>query len=119
MKGGSQRSTQTERKVPYDNYSTGGGKSGASEDCILSFITNLQKPTAAAAKLTKGDILSISPEPKNQIGVYEKGGVLCGYITSTMYQKKILECISKGKQYEAEVRSISATVIELRVYGGK
>ena len=119
MKGGSQRSTQTERKVPYDNYSTGGGKSEGSDNCILSFITNLQMPTAAAAKLTKGDVLMVSPEPKNQIGVYDKRGVLCGYITSTLYHKKILNCISKGKQYEAEVKSISATVIELRVYDGK
>lgn len=119
MKGGGQRSTQTERKVPYDNYSTSGGKSDEPDNCVLSFVTNLQKPTAAAAKLTKGDVLIVSPEPKNQIGVYDKRGGLCGYITSTLYHKRILNCISKGKQYEAEVKSISATVIELRVYGGK
>src|SRR5688572_27664957 len=119
MKGGGQRSTKTVRSVPYDNYSSGTGKSATSDDCVISFITNLQKSTSAAAMLSKGDVLSISPEPKNQIGVYQKGGVLCGYITSTMYQKKILDCISQGKVYEAQVKNIIATVIELHIYGGK
>lgn len=69
MKGCSSRSTKTERNV-HDKSYYGGGNAGTKDRSVLSFVTNLLKPTSAAAKLSVSDLLSLTPKGKNQIDEY-------------------------------------------------
>lgn len=112
--GSSPRSVRTERDVPYSKY-TGGGS--AEDECNLSFITRLMKPQSATSKLKVGDVLRISIDSKSGIATYNNAGNFCGYISEIAVEKKLLECLKKGKEYQAEVLKKIGESCEVKVYG--
>jgi hypothetical protein len=110
------RSTRTSRDVPHASYTQG---SNSEDECIFSFNSKLKKPTAAVAKLTKGDVLHITLDSKDNIQIFDKSGVLCGYIISSEYQKRLISCIKKSKHYEAKVLKVTAMECEISIYAAK
>jgi hypothetical protein len=111
--GSSPRSVRTERDVPYSKYASGGT---AEDECHLSFVTKLMKPSTATAKLQVENILRISVDAKNGIATYDNSGDFCGYITEIAFEKKMLECLKKGKDYQAEVLKKVGESCEVKVY---
>ena len=111
--GSSPRSVRTERDVPYAKYAGGGS---TDDDCNFSFTARLMKPTEATSKLQVGTALRISPDAKDGIATYNNNGDFCGYISETVFEKKLLECLKSGKDYQAQVLKKVGASCEVKVY---
>lgn len=77
-------------------------------DCRQLIVhTQLLSPDEAVlATLKKGDVLEIAINAKTSVCVAKKGALVAGTIINIQLSR-LMQCIKKGNDYEAIVRSIS------------
>jgi hypothetical protein len=99
----------------------GGGFDSQSDDCeSLVIETQLSSPKAAVvAKLSKGDMLDVTTKTMNgsTVVVCLFKGQVAGGLASPRVQR-LRECIENGTTFRAEVLSIDAGQVRVRVKAG-
>lgn len=95
----------------------GGGSGGGVDKCAIYERAVLASPVASViATLNAGDPLTVELEtaPRNRIVVKTAAGLVAGAITSVRLVDMI-ECMSEGYAYAAEVVSISGGRVEVDI----
>ena len=96
---------------------SGGGGGGGSDQCAIYETTVLASPVPdVIATLSPGDTLSVGLEtaPRNRVVVRTIAGEVAGAITS-VHLVDMIECMSGGYAYEAEVVSITGGRVEVEI----
>lgn len=85
-------------------------------DCsTLSFVTTLASPVASAIIALKiGDILQVEMVAPASLRLFDSNGVLVGSLL-TKYRDTILDCISKGTNFQATVTRIIGGNCDVRI----
>jgi hypothetical protein len=109
--GGGDDSTSVWR--PSGGY--GGG--GSNDGCNITEVTNLSSPNQqVVSKLAAGQVLDIILEvgKVKRLLANTKSGETAGSITSAR-MLDLIDCIEKGNDYGASIRSIASGRVELEI----
>lgn len=95
----------------------GGGGGDPSDDCDIREQTRLNSPDRTVlATLRVGDVLKLRLEngPPVVLLADDPRGKPAGSITSPMLPQ-IVQCIRRGRTYEAEIQALSGAVCEIQI----
>lgn len=109
--------------------SSGGKQSGTSgepsadaDPCDIAFRTNLFGPVPDVVESLgvsdKLDVLLLSQDDIASVAVFtrEESPRQAGTITGALQLGDLVMCLQEGHHYEAEVESISGSMVRLRIY---
>jgi hypothetical protein len=104
----------------YSSYTAPVTSSSPIDECAeLSFPTDLKKPQRVAlSKAHPGDLFSIKLDTANTPWVHNFDDEPCGIIVS-LKSPNLVECLKKGKLFEAAILKITSDVCSILVQPAK
>ncbi|MGO9769304.1 MAG: hypothetical protein ACLPSW_07065 [Roseiarcus sp.] len=115
--GGSSRPDPVTPVAPRKGGDGSGGAGGGFDPCVLTEETTLNSPVpAVVGGLKPGDVLAVNLEqgPPLRVVLQTPAGLVAGSITGAKLPQ-IIACLGAGVSYKAEVVSVKAAAVRVRV----